>query len=209
MNAWVLTTAARVQQFIGGTFTASQTTVIESLIDSVTAYIENYCGRRFKQTTYTNEEYDGDGSGFIVLKQFPVSSVSLKYRNTSSNEADWSTVDTKDYFVDTDSGVIQLAGNSKFTKGIKTYAVTYTGGWNFDNVATFLSVYAADLEFVVWKLVSTAFNQKAGDVGISSESIGDYSVTYSKEVFENSEIKAILDKYSKKEVRGIPSPLNY
>lgn len=224
MNAWALTTLARVKQYIGGSFSASDDTTLSYLIDSVTDYVESYTQRRFKQTTYTNEEYDSDGSGIIVLRNYPVSSVTLKYRNSILNVADWNTIDSQDYFIDANAGIIQFAGNKggasvsgNFNSwgtgfvgsGLKFYAVTYTAGYNFDNAATFLSNYAADLEYCVWRLIAAAFYNRGSTAGVQSERIGDYSVTYVKASFDDEEINSILEKYKSTQVRSYNSPLNY
>jgi hypothetical protein len=211
-NAWALTTRARVMDFMGiSSLTAVQENVLDRIIDSVTDYIEHYCGRRLKSTAY-NEVFNGDGSRDYVAKHFPISTItSLQYRNSSANEDSWTSMDTEYYFYDLNSGVITLSGNSRFIFfSDHLYKLNYTAGFDFDNTTTFLSdVGGADLEYAVWKLCVTAFDKSKGEVGVESESIGDYSVTYAKTMFENSEIKEIIGKYKGFEVAGIRSPQNY
>lgn len=211
--AYALTTRTRVMDFMGqSSLTTTEETVLDRIIDSVTNFVENYCQRRFKQTVYT-EEFNGDGSEEAVLNQFPISSTAsfaLYYRNADGNEDEWTAFDTEDYFINYNAGIVELAANTRFLKfSRRLYRAIYTAGYNFDNAATFLSdTSAADLEYAVWRLCTTAFNKRKSDVGIESESIGDYSVTYSKTLFETPEIKEILDKYKRVEVAGVSSPKN-
>jgi hypothetical protein len=64
------------------------------------------------------------------------------------------------------------------------------------------------VEYVAWKLVATAWEQRKGSTGVESEHIGDYSVKYAKNVFENEDIKAILDKYKRFEATSYITPRN-
>jgi len=89
----------------------SKDNLITRKINQATLMIENYCGRRFKLTTYTNEEYDATGTDQLILRQRPVDTAytfSFGYRDTTLNDDDWSTSDTNLYFVDANSGVMDL-----------------------------------------------------------------------------------------------------
>lgn len=212
MHSYALTTRSRVMNYMGvSSLSTTKENLLDRLIDSVTDFIENYCHRRFKLTTYTNEEYDGDGSEYINLKQYPIGTfTSLQYRNSSLNESSWTTVSSDEYFINYSAGIIQMAGGGKFSKNTRGYRVTYTAGFDYDNVTTFLSdAGAADLEYAVWKLIKTAFDKSGGEMGVESERIGDYSVTYTSGMFENKEIKEIVDKYRAMEVFSYTSPINY
>jgi hypothetical protein len=202
MLSYALTTRQRLMDFMGITsVTTVQGNVIDRVIDSVTEYIERYCGRRFKKTTYTNELYDGDGSNCIVLNSFPVDSSStftFQYRTSRDNEDSWDTFDSDEYFVDYDAGIIEMPTDVRLARGVKIYRVTYTAGYDFDNVTTFLSdTEAGSVEYVAWVLASTTYNKRKASGDIVSERIGDYSVTYGKTLFESDDIKGILDGYKK------------
>jgi len=216
VNNYVLTTRQRLMNFLGiTTVTTTEGNVLDRIINSVTDYIEHYCQRRFKQTTYTNEEYDGTGSKQLLLKNYPVSTTAtftLGERQTSLHSDDWDNVDSSLYFVNITEGIVELprgkdwraltsTGESEFNALIRGWRVTYTAGYNYDNTVTFLSdVGLSDLEYIAWRLCAIGWNRRKGDPGVESERIGDYSVSYAKEVFENSEVKAILDKYARMDV---------
>ena len=61
LKAYGLTTVARFKDY-ASVSTSADDTLIENLINIVTEFVENYTQRRFKQTTYTDEEYDGKES---------------------------------------------------------------------------------------------------------------------------------------------------
>lgn len=184
---------------------------IERLINSITTFIENYTGLRFKKTTYTNEEYDTEKGQVITLKNYPVvsgESFTLQRRNSQLNEDDWETVDSQIYFVDEDAGIIRAAGGSTFERSRRGFRVTYTAGYDFNLTSTFLSdTDAGDIEVACWMLIAATFERGAGGGGVKQEKIGDYSVTYQKSLFENDDIKAILDKYAGDDLQGALTPL--
>jgi hypothetical protein len=214
--AYALTTRARVMQFMNvSSLSATEETVLDNMINSVTDFVESYCGRRFKKTTYTSEIHSGEGQDTLILKNYPVISTettTFYYRNSTDNEDSWTTVDSSDYFIDHDNGMLILAGEAELGKLRRFYKVSYTAGYDFDNTTTFLStVGLADLEYVTWRLVTTLFDKRKGDAGVQSESIGDYSVTYTTTIFESPEISEVLNKYKRTDlaVFGISSKKDY
>lgn len=210
IKTYALTTRQRVIDFLElSSLTTNQQNLIDRLIDSVTEFIENYTGKRFQQTVYA-EEVDGLGEDKLFVSNTPIASgesFSLQVRDTSLNENDWTTIDSNLYFIDYGAGVIYGAGDYKFIRGRRLYRINYTAGYDFDNSATFLSdTEAGDIEFAAWKLISTAYSRRKDGVGISSERLGDYSVTYLKTVFSDDDIKSILDGYKNLSAGGTMNP---
>ena len=208
VKSYALTTRQRLIDFLGlSGLSSTQNTILDRIIDTATEYIENYCDRRFQQTAYTNEVYNGDGSQFLQLQNYPVSSTAsftLGRRDSVANENDWSTIDSEDYFVHYDEGIVEYIKGLKFQNAPRRYRVSYTAGFNFDNSTTFLAdTEAGDVEYAMWRVCATAWQKRKGAVGVISERLGDYSVTYSKEVFESPEIKEVLDKYARLNISGI------
>ncbi|MBI4150502.1 phage head-tail connector protein [Candidatus Woesearchaeota archaeon] len=200
LNAYALTTVARQKEFMGVTV-PSYDTILERLINQVTEYIERYCDRRFIQTAYTNEVYDGTGNDKLMLQQYPVSSsasFTLQARQAIENINTWDDIDADLYFVKNDAGIVVLTGGSKFLKYPQHYRVTYTAGYNFNAFAntTFLeTVGAGDLEYAVWKLVATVFQRRKIPTGIQSESLGDYSVSFRASTMSDEEVREILESH--------------
>lgn len=201
MNAYALTTAARAKLYLGIT-TSADDNLIERLIDAISDSIEKYCERRFKQTAYSNELYDGSGGSDMVLKNYPVISsetFTLEERSGSDNINSFSTISGNLYFVKYDRGIVALSG-STFIKATQRYRVSYTAGYNFDNTtpgATLESVGLGDLEEAVWRLVGNSYRDRHTSDAIESESIGNYSVTFRREIAMAADIKAVLDRYKR------------
>ena len=194
-----LTTLARLKSYLGISVVAYDT-VLEYTIDATTAFILQYCDRVFQQTANSNEVYDGNGMTDMVLKNYPVSSTAtftLEKRDSIDNNGSFSTISSTDYFVKYTAGIVHFA-TGHFKKIAQHYRVTYTAGYDYDTAAkTLISVGLGDLEYAVWKLCAVMYYQRKSSGDIASERIGDYSVTYMKEVMTDPEVLAILGKYKR------------
>lgn len=209
--SYALTTVDRYKVFAGISDTA-QDTLIELLINAATDYIESYTGRRFLKSTYTQEIYDADDSGVLILKNTPLASgdsFTLEARNSGVNEDDWETMDSQYFSVDYEAGVVKAMGGFKFRKGRSAFRVTYQAGYNYDNATTFLgTVGAGDLEFACWELVKSAINNSSLDSNVQSERLREYAVTYfASSVYANNIVLDILDKYKNIAVGGSATPI--
>lgn len=211
LKSYALTTVSRYKTFakISG---SSDDTRIENLINGVTDFVESYLGYRVQETAYSNEVYDTNVGDNIVLKNFPVNSsetFTFQRRKTAGNEDEWETIATERYFVDYEAGIVFAAGNWRFPRTRKGFRVSYTAGYDYDNSATFLmDTTAGDLELAAWMLVSSGLSRGGSGGGIKEEAIGDYRVVYMGTVYENEEVKNILDKYRRLEAVGPLTPLN-
>src|SRR3990167_11116965 len=139
-----LTTPQRVANFMDVTYaslTTNQQLVLLRLCNAVTSYIENLTSRRYKLTTYTNEQYDSDGGDSLSLKQFPVTAVSSVQASSGTNS--WDSVNSDNYDTDLNAGIIRGLGGFKFGRARAGFRVTYSAGYDFDNSATFLGDTAA------------------------------------------------------------------
>lgn len=124
--SYALTTVADVRAIPGMDSSISDDYIIRK-INQATEMIEGYCGRRFKATDYT-EYYDGSGIDELLLRNFPVNSVtSIGGRDTSLNEDDFNTVDANQYFTDLDAGTIEAV--SSFYGGWDRWKVVYNAGY--------------------------------------------------------------------------------
>lgn len=151
----------------------SATTTYDNLIirkiNQATRAIENYCGRRFQLTTYTNVEYSATQTDQLVLRQRPVTTfTSLEVRDTTLNEADWDTVDTELYFVHANAGVLDLNFNA--VGHWNQYRVNYTAGYG---------TIPEDLAEACASLACFYFNNAAGgNVGVMSKKEGQRELKY-------------------------------
>jgi hypothetical protein len=212
VKSYALTTAQRAADFAGlGTLSGTKLTQMERLVDSVTEFVENYLGYRVKKASYTNEEYDTEDAQMLLLKNFPVDSAEsfvLQRRTSALNEAEWETVDSQYYHVDTNAGIVYGASGWKFSRTRRGYRVSYTAGYNFDNLTTYLSdTEGGDIELAAWMLLSLLWDIRKGGVGVESERIGDYAVTYRRLLMENEDIQTLLDKHARMDTFGVLTPL--
>lgn len=127
--SYALTNVADVKELLGITSgDSSKNNLITRKINQATEIIETYCQRRFKLTTYTDEEYDATGTDELVLKQRPITTLtSVGARDTSQNQDDWTNFEAEDYFYNSDAGVIE--GNFNFSGRWNRYRVTYSAGY--------------------------------------------------------------------------------
>ncbi len=195
LNSYALTSLDRLKAFLGIT-SSNYDTVLESLINSVSDFVENECDRRFKKTTYSETKLDGQSSKELVLPQWPVVSGETFTLYERENNG-WDTINSDDYLVDNDSGIIRA--NFTFIRGFQNYKADYTAGYNFDvNEGIYLSsVGLSDLENIVWKLVGRVYNERKIPSNISRMKLYNYDVAFSKEAFSDDEIKEVLSKYQR------------
>lgn len=202
LNTNALTTVARVKTFLEISV-ATYDSILESLINMATDFVERECDRTFVSTAYSNELYDGTGTKRLLLKHFPVSSsatFTLEQRDTDLRDAYWSAIDSNLYHVDYETGIVEFIGRS-FVEVPDKYRVSYTAGYAFKNDAaplvTLESLKIGDLEYAVWKLVAKLFQNRKANTGIQSETIGNYSVTLRASMMADPEVQNILNSYKR------------
>ena len=194
--SYALTSKADVKESLGiASSDTSKDNLIIRKINQATLAIENYCGRRFKQTSYTYEEYNATGVDEIVLKQRPITDTttfSFSVRDNSLNQGNWDSVESTLYFVDDNSGVVYLTFNAYGRW--KRYKFTYSAG------------YATIPEDLAEACVSLACfyvqNADGSDVGVSRKKEGQREIQYGNSpqnfasITKQLGIDTIIDSYS-------------
>jgi hypothetical protein len=129
--SYALTNLSDVKESLG---IASSDTSYDNLIirniNKATLAIENYCGRRFLDTTYTQEQYNPTQTNELILKQRPITTTSpflFEIRNSILNEDSWETITSDLYFTDNNAGLLYL--NFQATGLWKRFRVTYSAGY--------------------------------------------------------------------------------
>ena len=177
-------------------------------INMATDFIESYCGRRFKTTVYTEEEYDGTGRRELQLKQFPVTTFTkLEINRATDNEDAWETIDDSEYWVDLNTGIITRTSNFNeldedinlegltiknnyfFGDGKNKYRATYTAGY-----AVGATDIPYDLQFACMSFANELWNDRQSG-GMVSERLGDHQVQFSKAFEKIPMLQQVLDKY--------------
>lgn len=170
---YALTTVADVKESLGiDAGDTSKDNLIIRKINQATLLIEGFCnlsyGHHFKETTYTNEEYDGLGTSNLVFRMRPVTSVaSFGYRNSSLNQDDWDDVESDLYFLNSAAGVLDLLFAQ--TNTYNTYRVTYTAGF---------PTIPADLAEACVMLASYMVDNSSSGVAIKRKREGQREVEY-------------------------------
>lgn len=168
--SYALTTLADVKESLGiASSDHSKDNLIIRKINQATLAIENYTGRRFALTTYTNEEYNGSNIDQLILRNRPiVGAVTINGRDTTLNESDFTTVESDLYFSNLDAGVLDLNFNAlgRWSR----YTVTYTAGY---------ATIPEDLAEAAASLAAYYVNEAdATNVGISEKQEGQRRVKY-------------------------------
>ena len=206
-NKKALTTLARVKSYLGLSSDRRDTQIVMA-INHVTGFIERYCKRSFLRQTYTQEEYDGPGTPTLILKQWPVTTfILLEVNNNNDNSDNWSTIGSDRYFSYTD-GRISFATNKGtfldsdsglFLLGRNKYRATYVAGYLIsfaDENDPDLHTLPEELEYACMKLVSGMINTARAE-GLEQSRVGDSWVRLKASLFNDKEVKDILDKYVK------------
>lgn len=194
---YALTTVARVKTRMSIDASGFDT-LLMYLINSVTDLVEGECNRRFKETTYTNEVYSNPvgGSGLLILRQAPVSSVSsLQYRVGLKTNPTWTDflVDDWELLEDGATGIIQLYGS--FGQGVNNLRASYVAGYkiNFANYGdNNTHTLPADITDLVERIVVKLFKRREAE-GKSQDSFNNGSITWKDTL--TAEDEATLAKY--------------
>lgn len=166
--------------------------LVTRMANRATDLVENYTGRRFKLTEYTNVEYDASGIDQLILKQRPITTfVSLDIRHSVLNEDSWETIDPELYFVDSSAAVIDL----DFQAGGRwnRYRVSYTAGYD---------IIPADLAEAAAALATHFVKYPDGNVNVHEKQEGGRRIRYlqgltgTRNLFQQLGIDETIDSYS-------------
>lgn len=171
---------------------------IRGWISAAENYVETYTGRKFEVSDDETRYYDGAGGRTFYLDDI-VSITSVQTLDLDGSTVDQSLTENTDYFAyplnDTPKHILKLAPEGsnigKWPKGKKRIKVVGNFGYQ--------SSVPDDIKLAITQLVSEIINvgRQGAEGGISSESLGDYSVTYGSldEAATKLGIKPILNSY--------------
>ena len=174
---YALTSKEKVKSFLGITDSSSDD-VIDELISYVTDFIESICGRRFKETTYTDEQYDARGQNDLFLKNYPISTLTtVKYRSGNVSSPTWISFDANDYLLYGESGFIHFMG--KLPNYPKYVQVAYVAGYKIDwaNELSATHTLPFDVAMVATEMVANLHETRKNQ-GIQSMSTEGQSVSF-------------------------------
>jgi hypothetical protein len=156
--------------------------LLEIYCNSVSDFVKNYLKRNITEQEIT-EYFDGDYlAGDIVLKEFPVNSLtSLQYRNGSLSTSEWADFNSNYYFLDDENGIITI--DEGIPDGRMNVKVVYEAGY----VET-----PEPIRLACMKLASKVYKKKRSD-GYTDEGAGGVNLTWDK--FLSDDIIALLSPY--------------
>ena len=100
--------------------------IIENLATEISAVVKSYCDREIEETIYTDEILDGRGTPELILKNYPVISItSFVYLYSDDTETE---VDTDDYRLDKNRGILRHRSSS-WSEGRMNFQITYIAGY--------------------------------------------------------------------------------
>jgi uncharacterized phiE125 gp8 family phage protein len=149
--------------------------LVEFLINAASSAIENKCKRKFKEQTYTDEEYDGNGFVRLYLQQYPVKSVTSVFIDDTEISAD-------QYKIKKNNGALIRKG-SFWPTGDINILVTYTAGY---------TEIPFDLELACKHLVMSYFKS---DVASFSTTFQE-GIVFRPEALP-SQVKVLIGPYEK------------
>lgn len=153
--------------------TTTYDTSLALMVNEATGMIEKKCHRRFKQTTYTTETYDGTGTKQLWIRNPPIISITLI---TVDNETISEATDYDDYDgyrIEPQVNGHKMEGmlylSNGWDKGEQNVEVTYSGGY---------TTIPDDIRRAAVMMIREWYNMYRNTQGFKSESIGKYSYSY-------------------------------
>lgn len=191
--------------------------ILATIIAGAQSRAERFCGRLFDTATFT-EKYSGNGSEILLLKNFPITSI------TSITERDRGAYASTEYTFDADSGEVRLLGTSEgrfpadeygevganqfgvspcFPVGFRNLTVVYVGAYGSGATAVPADLTLAMLQFVDY-LFAPVKDGAIPDTSLKSETLGDYSYTRGDASEQVGIENAMLAKLFGQFRRGVP-----
>lgn len=188
----------------------SDDTRLQVLLDSAHAAVRRYCGRDlsngFEAATRTEdylvETYE------MQLNEFPLTSItSIKHYNLDNTLGD--AIASTEYFIELDTGVVRWNGANNNRIFIDTYnnlGVSNNWNWrpNFQRVQVVYVTGAppADIKTALYRMVDGLYASIRKDMGIASQSLGGWSVTYASPDVAAKAQASLLDPFGSGKIMG-------
>lgn len=179
-------------------------TELEGFIDEVSAYVEEYTGRKIVVQSVSDEIHDGDGTATLYPRYFPITQLSTESSPTdaqklaavqyrTSPNGSWTDIedDVDHIFVDENVPHIELY-ETTFPVGRRNVKISYKAG--------FAAGTALDtIKRVVLEMVQDAWNKHTGGndlLGKSSKSMSEAGQNFSTSYKDlKPEWKDVLDRF--------------
>lgn len=126
---------------------------------------QTFCGIQFEQQEFT-EYHSGDGTDVVLLKNYPVASITELYNSPDRTFTAIDLLDSDEYTIYEELGMIELV-ERWFCHGSKTIKVVYTAGYTEDTMPD-------DLKTAIASLVAADYLEKKGSINAIVEADAVY-----------------------------------
>ena len=140
---------------------------LTSLIDRASQFIKRYTGRVLNQTTLT-ETYDALGSPVLLLRDFPVVSVTSVHESIDQVFDATTLVPAADYYVNLRKGRITRTSGAPWLSYPDAVQVVYSAGY---------ATIPTDIEMVALELCAAKWRRRRNE-GLSGKTLSDGSVMF-------------------------------
>lgn len=141
---------------------------LQLLVNSAQSFMETYCHRAFESGDYV-EYYSGDGTKVLMLRKYPVSTLTSIYRVTGYTDDVESTteIDSDYYRLDAQAGIVWH--DTKWLEGTRNYKVTYSAGY---------ATIPYDLKTLCLEIAAKLYHSGGRDPMLKQERLGPYTRQY-------------------------------
>ena len=170
-----LLSASEAVEWVGSTGSSDLWYRIYDCVNQAAARMNHETGRLLKNRSIT-EFYDGDGSTWLMLNQYPLSSTTIVITKDGDGTRGFTTtyqMTTTDIRCDTDIGVLSVVGDV-FDSGYRNIKVAYSAGYSSSG-SNSTPLVSAQKDYV--QLLWNRQNNR-GSIGVRSESAESGSRTY-------------------------------
>lgn len=196
LNANALTTLAFAKTYLKiPALETSQDSIVEFWINTSSQEIESSTNRKLKSQSITEYQHGRNGN-IILLKEWPITSVTSLYIDSSADFGSDTLIDSDGYRISDDLNSIVLL-NQMFPNGFNNIKIVYTAGY---------SSVPSDLENACLWLVSYYHKMReTGDIGRTSKGKGDESTTILQNAPQN--VKDAINRYKRMEIPNLNAPV--
>lgn len=174
-----ITTKETVKSFLGITV-STYDTLLSTLCDWLTSYVEGYTGRKFTDATIVDEIYNSKDFKFsFFLNNSPITSITKIEKKQSDGTWKLLVADV-DYEVNLRSGFVRMFETDDGISDIRV-------GYSISGASI-----PKEIEMVATEMVSRVFNKRNSE-GVIQESLGEASIQWGSQMSDNE--KQILDNY--------------
>jgi hypothetical protein len=179
---------------------------IEDITESMMSTIDQWINSKIRDSGFLVSidaseilDIDENNKSSILLQNIPVIEGSVVLTDNQHNEPE--TIDSDEYYVDLNTGIIKLYNHNRLTKGLSTVKIDYTYG--FESVPNDI-ITLSNLLLAKWAEINKT--QASADGTMKSQRIGNYSESFDLDfmavkskydIMINSLFNSVINKYNK------------